>query len=140
MAAQIPEEFLDLLQNPYALTFGTVEADNRPHLTVLWFKWDGEQVLLSTTEERKKTANIRQNPNVSLMIVDPQNMYRYLEIRGTAQITQVGEEAAYDLIDELARMYRGVEQYYGQMAPKEARDKETRLIVRVTPEHVVTNG
>jgi hypothetical protein len=137
--ASIPESHHDLLTQPLALTLATITPDNHAHTTVLWYKWDAdnEQFLLSTTKARQKTENIHHNPHVSLMIIDPENMYRYLEVRGTVDID---EEGGYDLIDELAKMYTGNDEYYGNLAPKENRQTEERIILKIKPDHVVARG
>ena len=137
MVATIPESHQDFLEKPYALTLATVNADNTPQTTVLWYIWNGEKFALSTTRGRQKTENIEDNPHVSLMIVDPENMYRYLEVRGTVEIT---EDGAYDLIDKLAKKYTGKDSYYGDIQPVEAKEKEHRIILNIKPENVVAHG
>lgn len=136
--ASIPESHHDLLNQPVALTLATTMPDNEmPQTTVLWFKWDGENILMSTTKGRQKYQNLQANPKVSAMMIDPENMYRYLEVRGTITFQ---DEGAYDLIDELAKAYVGKDSYYGGVAPAEAKAKEDRVILVLTPEHVVANG
>lgn len=134
--ATIPESHHDLLTQPLALTLATIMPDDSAHTSVLWYKWDSdnEQFLLSTIKGRQKATNLDYNPNVSLMIIDPENIYRYLEVRGTVEIE---EEGAFDLIDELAQMYTGNDEYYGNLAPKENRQTEERIILKIKPAHVV---
>jgi PPOX class probable F420-dependent enzyme len=135
----IPESHHDLLTQQLAVTLATIMPDNSAHTSVLWYKWDADngQFLLSTTKGRQKAENINHNPHVSLMIIDPDNIYRYLEVRGSVEIE---EEGAFELIDELAQMYTGNDEYYGNLAPKENRQTEERIILKIKPAHVVARG
>lgn len=135
--AQVPASHQELLNSPIHVTLATTMPDNTPQTTVLWFKWDGENVLLSTARGRQKTENIEKNPQVSLMFVDPENIYKHLEIRGTVEIVK---DDTFDLIDELAKKYTGQDSYYGGVAPAENKGKEDRVILKIKPEHVVTYG
>lgn len=137
MVAAIPASHKELLEQPIAVTMATQMPDGMPQTTVLWFDWDGEHILISTTKGRRKTKNIQDDPRVSLMFIDPQNMYRYLEVRGTVEIE---EEGAYELIDRLANVYTGADEYYGGVAPAEAKAKEERVILKIVPQHIVANG
>lgn len=133
----IPDSHKDLLERPIATTMATAMPDGSLQNTVLWFDWDGEKIRVSTTKDRQKYKNLTANPNVSLMFVDPDNMYRYLEVRGTVEFA---EEGAYDLIDQLAKAYVNKDSYYGGVAPAEAKAKEERIILNIVPKHIVTNG
>ena len=133
----IPTSHQDLLEEANPLTLATVAKDGTPQSTVLWYLWDGDQFLLSTTRSRQKTENIEANPNVSLLIIDPNNMYRYLEVRGTVSVS---EEGGYELIDQLAKRYTGKDHYYGDIQPAERKAKEDRIILQIKPEHVVARG
>jgi PPOX class probable F420-dependent enzyme len=107
-------------------------------MSVLWFKWTGEKFQISTIDGRQKQKNLRNNPQASLMFIDPDNMYRYLEVRGKVEITDVGEQAAIDLADWLAKAYTGKDSFYGDDEARKA--SETRLIINILPEHVVARG
>lgn len=137
MSTQIPDSYKDLLENPNFATITTVFDDGQPQSTVIWVKLSGDTVQFSVTDSRQKTENMRKNPKVSLLIIDPNNGYRYIEVRGTVSMTEAG---GVDLINELAKKYTGKDEYYGGVAPAESKDKETRLVVTLTPEHVVAHG
>jgi PPOX class probable F420-dependent enzyme len=81
----IPDSHRDLLQTPCA-TLATVGPDGRPQLSEVWFLADGDEIGLSLNTSRQKTKNLRANPAVNLFILDPQGPYRYLEIRGDADV------------------------------------------------------
>lgn len=136
MAAIVPESHHDLLNSAIHVVMGTIMPDNTPHSVVMWFKWDGEHVLISTTKARKKTANLEHIAKTTLMFVDPESMYRYLEIRGDVEII---EEGGYELIDELAMKYRGVAAYYGGITSADRKAVEERIILKVTPYRVIAH-
>lgn len=137
MSAKIPASHKDLLADQTLATVTTVFEDGQPQSTVVWKKYDGNTIKFSTLGDRQKAINLESNPKVSVMFVDPQNPYRYLEIRGTASMSRDG---AHDLADELARTYTDKESYYGGLVPAENKSKEDRVIVTIEPEHVVTYG
>jgi PPOX class probable F420-dependent enzyme len=134
----IPEEFRELLENPNPVIFSTTMPDGQPQSTVLWVKLEYDDTIkLSTTAERQKSENLRNNPRASLVVVDPDNMYRYLEVRGHVDVSH---EGGVELINELAQKYRGKSTYYGDVAPKERQQNETRVVLTLKPEHIVARG
>ena len=106
--------------------------DGRPQVTPVWVDLDGDLVIFNSAKGRQKDKNVRRDPRVSLAIVDPENPYRYLEIRGrVVEITEQGADAS---IDKLAKKYLGVDKYpYGQPS-------EVRVIYKIQPEHTTTMG
>lgn len=132
MAAKIPEEFMDLIQEPAFANLATVMKDGSPHVTPVWFDFDGECVRVNSARGRVKDRNMRNHPKVALSIVDPKNPYRYLEIRGS--VSAITEEGADAHIDRLAKKYLKVESY-PHRSPT-----EVRVLYRITPEHVSTMG
>jgi PPOX class probable F420-dependent enzyme len=90
-------------------TFGvlcTVNPDGAPQSSVMWLKRDGDDVIFSTIRGRRKAHNMERDPRVSMCIYDPQNPYRYVEIRGFVSMT---EEGGRELINELSLRYDGVD-------------------------------
>jgi PPOX class probable F420-dependent enzyme len=81
----IPDSHRDLLDAQVA-TLATVGGDGRPQLSEVWFLAEDDAVRLSLNTSRKKTQNLRANPACGLLILDLANPYRYLEIRGDAEI------------------------------------------------------
>lgn len=131
----IPDSHKDLLEKTIPVAMATIMPDGKPQSSVVWFKWDGEKVMISTIKGRRKTKNIEERPSVSLLFVDPDNMYRTLEIRGTVEITEAG---AFEFIDELAQMYMG-QNWYGGAVAAEVRDQQERVILNIVPERVTTH-
>lgn len=85
MATTIPEGYDDLLDRPIVGVLATVGPDGVPNATPMWFAWQDGQLRFTHTKARKKIANLQQNPNYSFVITDPDNPYRYLEVRGTLE-------------------------------------------------------
>jgi PPOX class probable F420-dependent enzyme len=135
---RIPESHLDLIEGPVFVTLATIMPNGQPQLTVVWCTYDEPYVLVNTTRRRQKTRNVERNPKVSIMAIDPENRYRYLEVRG--RVEELTEQGARDLIDELARLYADVPAYYGHVAPAEQADKETRVILKIRPTRVRAHG
>jgi len=128
VAAELSDELKKYLDDSRVFaTVATVAADGRPHLTVVWIKRDGDDLLFSTTVDRAQGKNIARDPRVTVMINPPENPYTYAEIRGTATLTP---DPASDLVNELSLKYTGQE--YATFNPASKNDGE-RVIVRVTP-------
>ena len=83
---EIPSSHRDLLDGQFA-TLGTVGADGRPQLSEVWFLADGDTIGISLNTVRQKTRNLMARPGVSLFLLDLANPYRYVEIRGDAEIS-----------------------------------------------------
>ena len=121
-----------LLGAPHFAVIATLMPDGSPHTSTVWVDTDGDDILVNTAEGRVKPVNVRRDPRVSLSVVDPENPYRYVEIRG--RVVDITQEGADESINQLAKKYLGVDQYpYRQPG-------EVRVIYRVKPEHVHGNG
>ena len=109
MAAIIPDKYLDLFQKKAFANLATLMPDGSPQVTPVWVDFDGTHVLVNSARGRQKDKNMQQNAKVSLAIMDPDNPYRYLEIRGTVDaITEQGADAH---IDKTAKKYMGKDSY-----------------------------
>lgn len=117
--ADLANEFRDLLADETkAFAFlGTVMEDGTPQVTPLWFDFDGEYIRFNSARGRVKDDNIRRNPNIAITIVDPADMYRYLQVRG--KVEEITEEDAREHIESLSQKYRGRAFTYG--SPDEVR-------------------
>ena len=129
--AAIPDDLKDLLDKAALAHVATVTPKGSPRTSPMWFEWDGEHVLLSHTKARAKYRDVQANPRIALSIADPENPYRYLEIRGPVEIEDDPDKT---LIHRLAKKYRGVDRYEWD-GPG-----DHRVIFRVTPERVVPPG
>ncbi len=79
----IPEDFHDLLSSRAVAFVSTIGKNGGPQTTPIWFLWDGERVRISLVEGRQKLRNLRRNPRISLVVVEPTRPTYYLELRGT---------------------------------------------------------
>ena len=125
---RIPEKYLDLFQKRSFAHFATVMPDGTPQVTPVWIDYDGEYVLVNTAKGRQKARNIQRDAKVALDILDPDNPYRWLGIRG--HVAEVTEEGADAHIDKLAHRYKGVEKYSSR-GPG-----EQRIIIKIAPSRV----
>jgi PPOX class probable F420-dependent enzyme len=136
MPAIIPESHRDLIDGPVLVTVATIMPDGQPQLSVIWCSSDDDFVLINTVRGRQKAKNIARDPRVTIFAFDPDDPYRFLEVRGVVE--DVTEEGAVEHISELARLYTDHPAYYGHFAPGERRQEETRMICRVRPTRVRT--
>jgi PPOX class probable F420-dependent enzyme len=131
MAIPIPETHRELLVKPVYGVFSTIMPDGQPQSSIVWVDYDGTYVLINTTLERQKGRNMRANPKVALLVIDPQDGSRWIEVRGNVvEIRREGAEAHADL---LTQRYTGKQRFYGDMYPVEQKQKETRVIVTIEP-------
>ena len=82
MSGAIPEKYRDLFSKRAFASLGTLMPDGRPQVTPVWCDLEGELVIFNSAKGRQKDRNVRRDPRVAIAIVDPENPYRYLEIRG----------------------------------------------------------
>src|SRR5690606_8968974 len=113
-----------------------VMPDGRPQVTPVWVTWDGEHIVINTARGRQKEHNMRRNPRVTVMAIDPDNPYRYLEVRG--RVVEMDEASGLDVINQLSAKYRGEPDYYAGMPHR--RGQEQRVTVKIVPEHVNASG
>lgn len=126
---EIPEAHKDLLSAQVGV-LGTVGASGRPQLSATWFLAEGETVKISLNTTRQKVKNLQANPKASFMIIDPANPYKYVELRGDAEVTP---DADYAFADKIGAKYG---------ANLRERDKpgEARVVVEIKPARIVTWG
>ena len=130
--AAIPEQYKDLLEKKAFAHLGTLMKDGSPQVTPVWFDHDGTHIRLNTARGRWKDKNMRNRPQVALSILDPDNPYRYMQIRGkVVDVTETGADAH---IDSLAKKYLGQDKYPFRQ-PGEA-----RVIYKVSVERVNAMG
>lgn len=95
------------------------------------------RALVNTTIERQKGRNLLENQMVSLLVVDPGNTSRFIQIRGDAELVAQG---ARDHLDALTRKYPGHPAYYGYIYPEARRLRETRMICRIHPRRITLDA
>ena len=109
MSAEIPEQYRDLFDKKAFASLATIMPNGQPQVTPVWCDFDGSHVIVNSAKGRRKDRNMRSDPRVSLAISDPDNPYRYREVRGTG--VEITEDGADDQIDSMAQKYMGVDEY-----------------------------
>jgi len=126
---EIPESHKDLLSAQVGV-LGTVGASGRPQLSATWFLAEGETVQISLNTTRQKVKNLQANPKVSFMIIDPANPYKYVELRGDAEITP---DDGYEFADKVGAKYGADLRTMDQPG-------QTRVVVTIKPARIITWG
>jgi PPOX class probable F420-dependent enzyme len=121
----------EFLEQPYVGEVTTLRPDGSPHTTVVWVDTDTDEVMFNTAVGRAKERYLRQDPRVSLIVVDPENAYRWVSVSGQAELTTEGAD---EQIDRLAKKYLGKDEY-----PWRSSD-EQRITVRIKPDRVESTG
>lgn len=135
MTATIPDSHLDLITGPVCAVLTTVAPDDQPENTIVWCSWDGEHVLVNTVVGRRKHSNMTRQPKVALTAVAPDDPYRWIDVRGIVE--EMVPDEGYANINAHARLYEGVDEYYGGYAPLARRGTEERVVARIRPVRVV---
>jgi PPOX class probable F420-dependent enzyme len=138
MPVPIPESHRDLLCQPAHGVLTTMMPDGQPQSSVVWVDYDGCYVRINTTLERQKGRNMQANPKVTLLVIDPANTSRWIEVRG--RVIEMTADGAADHADMLTRRYRGKQHFYGDVYPVEQQAKETRVIVKIMPIRVAVDA
>ena len=133
----VPPSHQDLLTRPVCGVLTTLGHDGQPQSTVVWVDLDRGCALVNTTLERQKGRNLLGNQKVSLLVVDPDNTSRFIQIRGDAELVTDG---AHEHLDMLTRKYTSHPAYYGHIYPKAQRLRETRVICRIHPRRITLDA
>ena len=128
----IPDKFRDLFNKKAFASLATLNSDGSPQVTPVWVDYDGQHILVNSAKGRRKDRNMREHPQVALALIDPDNPYRYLEIRG--RVEEVTENGAAAHIDKMAKKYLGVDKY------PNAQPGEVRVLYKITPERFSSMG
>lgn len=128
----IPDSHRDLFEKPVYAVLTTIMPDGQPQSTVVWVDYDGEYMRFNTARGRQKDKNVARNPKVTLLLMDPENPYRWIEVRG--RVDEGTEEGAVDHIESLSWKYKG-QKYYGGYTSR-APSEETRVMYRIKPTKV----
>ena len=126
------EKYVDLFQKKAFANLATLMPDGSPQVTPVWCDFDGRHVLVNSAQGRRKDRNMRHDPRVSLSIVDPDNPYRYVEVRG--RVVEVTTDGADAHIDKMAKKYLGVDKY------PHRQPGEVRVVYKIRPERFSSMG
>jgi PPOX class probable F420-dependent enzyme len=128
----IPQQFRDLFNKKAFASLTTLMPDGSPQTTPVWCDTDGEHVIFNSAKGRQKDRNVRRDPRVAMAIIDPDNPYRYLEIRG--KVVEITEQGADAHIDKMAKKYMDKDKYPLRQPG------EVRVLYKIRPEHTTTMG
>ena len=130
---KVPDTHRDILEANGTAFIATTGPKGAPHISPTWYQWDSpnEQLLVSTLAGRQKYRNLQKDPRLAVCIIDPENSYRYVEIRGTAKIEP---DEDHRLANALAMKYMNLE-----ALPPEILG-EGRVVIRVSPQKLVCYG
>ena len=131
--ASIPDAYLDLLTQKKAFAgLATLMPDGTPQVTPVWFDYKDGVIRVNSAKGRTKVRNMKEGSPVALSIMDPENPYRYLQVRG--KVTRVIEEGASAHIDSLAKKYLDKDKYpFSQPG-------DVRVTFEITPAAVQAMG
>ena len=122
-------KFLD--ESPYVGVVTTLREDGSPHATIVWVDVEGDKVSFNTALGRAKPKHLKHDPRASVLMVDPNNSYKWVAVSGPAELTEEGADAQ---IDKLAKKYLGKDEYPFR------NPEETRVKVLIEPEKVDASG
>ena len=132
MSASIPENYLDLFQKKAFGSFTTLMPDGSPQTTPVWVDFIDGKVIVNTALGRQKDKNVRHDARVAVTLIDPDNPYRYLEVRG--RVDEITQEGATKHIDKMAKKYLDKDKY------PFAQPGEQRVLLKITPHKFSTMG
>ncbi len=131
-SSEIPAAFLDLFKKKTFGHLATLMPDGSPQVTPVWIDYDGKLVVINTAEDRQKDRNLQRDGRIAISIIDPDNAYRYVEIRGhVVERTKQGADAH---IDAMAKKYLDKDKYPFRQPG------EVRVIFKIRPEHTTSMG
>ena len=131
--ASIPEKYLDLFGSKKAFAnLATIMPDGSPQVTPVWFDYKDGRVRINTARGRVKARNMKVGTKIAIAVLDPDNPYRYVQVRGT--IISETENGADAHIDSLAKKYLGQDRYPFRQSG------EQRVMYEVNPTSVQASG
>ena len=132
MSQVIPDKYRDLFSKKAFASLATLMPNGQPQVTPVWVDLEGDRLVINSAKGRQKDRNLRRDPRVSLAIVDPDNPYRYLEIRG--RVSEITEQGGAPHLDKMAKKYLGVDKYPW------SKPGDVRVIYKIQPEHATMMG
>lgn len=138
MATHVPEQYRDLLDRPIVIMLSTVLPDGQPHSTPVWCDYviedEQEFVRVNSADGRQKVKDMEERPQATIGIIDPNNPYRWMELRGT--VAEITREGAVDHINKLSLEYTGRGDYFVNMG----QPPHERIIFKIKPHKVIARG
>lgn len=129
--AKLSDKQKQFLEQPFVGTATTLREDGSPHSTVVWVDVEDGTVSFNTAFGRAKPNHLQKDPRAGILVVDPNDSYKWVAVDGPAELTTDGADTQ---IDKLAKKYLGKDEYPWRKA------EEQRVTVRITPEHITSAG
>jgi PPOX class probable F420-dependent enzyme len=127
----VPASHRDLLVRPVHGILATMMPDGQPQCSLVWVDYDGTYLLVNTVLGCRKCRNMQANPRVTVLVVDPNQPDRWIEVRG--RVAAITTDGAIVHADRLAQRYLGKPHFYGDVYLEEWQSYETRVIVKIAP-------
>jgi len=132
VSEKLSDKARQLLARPVLATLATVAPDGGPQVTPLWIEADGDDLLVNTARGRAKARNLERDKRVAVSVIDPEDPYNVVMVRGTVvEITTDGADAH---IDHMAKKYLGVDEYPMRQPG------EVRLKIRIRTDRITMQG
>lgn len=126
--ASIPDKYSDIVNKKTFAMFGTLMPNGQPQVTPVWVDAEDGMLVINTAKGRQKHKNVQRDPRVAVTLSDPDNPYRYVEVRG--RVVEMTEAGADKHIDKMAKKYLDKDKY------PFAQPGEQRILLKIRPEHV----
>lgn len=128
----IPDSHRDLLDETGFAHLASLGPEGEPQSHPVWYDFQDARLRISTTKQRQKYRNVSRDPRVAATIADPDDPYRYLEVRG--RVVEIEDDPEKKFIDFLANRYLGEDEY------PDKREDADRVTIWIEPEHTATMG
>jgi hypothetical protein len=133
MNTNIPDTHKALLERPIVASLATQMKSGAIQVHPVWFGWDGRRLLVNTEKHRSKYRNLHERRHATLLVVNPDDVFHWIEIRGRV-VAETEENGARKQLDDAARRYIGADKYPFHQPG------DVRVLFRIEPEHIVTFG
>ncbi len=134
--------YKQLIDKPYACSMAVMGGDGRPNVTPMWFDYEGDKVLINVAEHRRKTGWIRDTPEVTIMIMNPENMYHWMSMKVTVE-REISEDDPNEGERVTAQLNRIWQKYIGEGDEYGLRDPsmdERRVLFECRVDKLATFG
>ena len=140
--SEIDETYKQLMDRPIACVMAVIGSDGRPNLTPMWFDYEEDKVLVNVAAQRRKTEWIRNNPQITLLLMNPENMYHWMSIKATVdrEISEDDPEEGARVTEQLNRIWK---KYVGEGDEYALRDPsidERRVLFECSVDKIATFG
>jgi PPOX class probable F420-dependent enzyme len=140
MIISIPESHQDLIDGAFNVALTTIMPDGQPQITPVWCNRKDDSIFINTMKGFRKEKNMRRNAKVTLLVYDPKNPLRHIEIRG--RVVEMTEDGALEHLNELTRLYlkKPNAKFFGDSVPEQLQTTYTPIRVRIAPTSIRVEG